>query len=77
MPVIFEHQELIDIAIGVGILSATFMLATGILASSTHADKCLLQQISTTITAAATTAAAAVTTTATTTTTTSTSMMIQ
>jgi hypothetical protein len=31
MPVIPEHQELIDIAVGVGILSASFMITSGLL----------------------------------------------
>ena len=31
MPVIIEHQELIDIAVGVGILSASFMITSGLL----------------------------------------------
>lgn len=31
MPVILEHQELIDIAVGVGILSASFMITSGLL----------------------------------------------
>jgi hypothetical protein len=34
MPVILEHQELIDIAVGVGILSASLMLTSGLLSLS-------------------------------------------
>lgn len=34
MPVILEHQALVDIAVGVGILSASFMIASGLLCLS-------------------------------------------